>query len=209
MKEQNELGDLLDRLKGEVRRPPGPSLPEPEELRNQPGPRPVELIGPASASHPPKPERFQAPTRPEHHRLEHSQAPDGANVIWSENKETMLFGVLASLIAILGGILAGLDYVTLIGSVSFMLFSFMTVLALFGYYLNFRKKNSEEGVLGERVEQLSRRLEALAAKGSASYPQAASGARVRDKELEQKVDELRMLVKSLAKIIEPQAGGKS
>jgi 5-bromo-4-chloroindolyl phosphate hydrolysis protein len=129
-------------------------------------------------------------------------APSGANLIWSENKEAMLFGVLASLVAILGGIMNGLDYVILIGAVSFMLFSFVMCLTLFGYYLNFKRKNSQEGLLSERVEQLSRKLEALSAKGLHSPSQGLTPAQGKDRELEQKVDELRILVKSLARAVD-------
>lgn len=199
MKKENELKDLLDRLKGEVRPSSGSGQGQPEKFPGRSEDKPAQ-------SAPPRPERLQLPGRHEFPRPERSAAPAGANLIWSENKETMLFGVLASLVAILGGILSGLDYVVLIGAVSFMLFSFIMCLTLFGYYLNFRRRNSEEGVLSERVDQLSRRLEALTAKGLTGQFQGGLPPRGKDKELEQKVEELRMLVKSLSKVVEQQDG---
>ncbi|OGS08373.1 MAG: hypothetical protein A2270_02805 [Elusimicrobia bacterium RIFOXYA12_FULL_51_18] len=208
MKKENELKGLLDRLKGEVRQSSGPSLPRPEEFhdRFEGAPRAVKM--PASGPYPGRSEKFPVSGRTEFQRPERIQAPAGANIIWSENKETMLFGILASLVTIMCGILAGLDYIVLIGAVSFMLFSFITVLVLFSYCLNFKRKNSEEGLLGERVDQLSRRLEALTVKGVSSQPRSLPEASVKDKELEQKVEELRMLMKSLAKAVERGNGGE-
>ncbi|HLD30221.1 MAG TPA: hypothetical protein VJC03_07750 [bacterium] len=202
MKKENELKGLLDRLKGEVRQSSGSGLPRPEEFhdRFEDAPRAANMTMPVPQAV--RKEKFPVSGRPEFQRPERIQAPAGANLIWSENKETMLFGILASLVTIMCGILAGLDYIVLIGAVSFMLFSFMTVLVLFSYYLNFKRKNSEEGLLGEKVDQLSRRLEALTVRGVSSQSHGLPGAPVKDKELEQKVEELRMLVKSLAKVVE-------
>ena len=204
MKKNDELKDLLDRLKEEVTARsavPGPERPEDfyESFEEAPrGGGMDEAVPPA-----PRPEKVQAAVRPEFQRPERTQAASaGGNVIWSENKETMLFGILASLLFTLGGILAGLDHVILIGAVAFMLFSFITVLTLLGYYLDFRSKNQPEGLLGEKVEHLSRRLEALALKSVPGQSQNMPAPQAGDKELEQKVDELRTLVRSLAKAVE-------
>lgn len=210
MKDTNKLKDLLDRLKGEVRQSSGSGAPlRLEELSVRHSGEPEESAGAAAASRAPRPERF-VPRRPEFERPERKQEMGGGvNVIWSENKETMLFGMLASLIAILSGILAALDYVILIGAVSFMLFSFMMALALFGYYLNFRTKTSDGGgMMSERVDQLARRLEALSAKNLTGQQPGPAGARPQDRDLEQKVDELRILVKALARAVEQQGGDK-
>ncbi|MFA6434246.1 MAG: hypothetical protein WCW52_06075 [Elusimicrobiales bacterium] len=204
MKKENELKELLDRLKGEVRSSSAPEPGRPEEPRGLLEAGPAELSATAPVVPAPRAERPPAPPRYDYLRSDRPPVPAGANLIWSENKETMLFGMLASLIAMLGGSLAGLDYVILIGAVSFMLFSFIMCLTLFGYYLNFKKKNSEGGLLSERVDQLSRRLEALSAKGFTVPSHGLPSAHGKDKELEHKVDELRTLVKALARVVEGQ-----
>jgi len=198
----DDLKNLLSRLKDEV----GPIPPEPapqaaparqQYQREAPRPQPQGGI---------KPERFNRAYRPETPRpgLPESSGP---NTIWSENKETMLFGILASLIAALGGILAGIDYLVLIGAVVFMLFSFIMCLTLFGYYLNFRRRAPSESGLAERVDALSRKVETLSGKavsgGGGGYQ---SPGQERERELEHSVDELRVLVKSLAKAVEQKNG---
>jgi len=124
-------------------------------------------------------------------------------MVWSENKEVMLFGMLTSLVAALGGVLSGLDYLVLIGAVVFMLFSFMMLLALFGQYLNSRRSAEAGGPLADRVEALSRRVETLSSKavfsGGSAYSEAGTPY---ERELERKVEELRVLVKSLSGSVE-------
>jgi hypothetical protein len=200
MKKESELRGLLDRLKGEVRRSPGPGLP-PVEERARREDLPSAAPGMALQS-PPRPEKYVPVPHMDFQRPEHCRVPASSNMVWSENKEAMLFGVLASLAAMLGGILAGIGYVILAGAVSFVLFSFVMVLTLFGYYLNFRKNNSDEGRLENRVEQLSRRLESIAVKNLSGPSYAPAGSGVKDRELDRKVEELRTLVRSLAKAVE-------
>jgi len=200
MKKENELKELLDRLKGEINLPPVRAEPAQKEVRAVRGarasvPRPPDTAGSS------RPET-QTHSCAEALRRESARPPAAAGLVWSENKETMLFGMLASLAAMLGGMLGGVEYVTLAGAVAFMLFSFVMALTLFGYYLNFRALNSAEGALESKVEQLSRRLESLAARNPAGAPYASAPAPARDKELEGKVEELRMLVRSLAKAVE-------
>jgi hypothetical protein len=188
-----ELKNLLDQLKGEV----GPLPPEPP--REPARTRLRESFGPPEA--PQRLERLQRVFRPEVRR-ESGVPVKPPNLAWAENKESMLFGMLASLTAALGGILAGLDYLVLIGGVVFMLFSFMLLLALFGSYLNSRRAGSESASLAERVDALAGKVESLGMRGNlqgGGYSQAGAG---RDRELERKVEELRVLVKSLAKAVE-------
>jgi len=187
----DDLKDLLDRLKGEV----GPLPPE-----EPPQPRaamPLERLRERSAGL----ARFQGPHRPESQR-DPAHSNGGTNLIWSENKETMLFGVLASVVIALGGVLAGLEYLVLIGAISFMLFSLVMFLALFGYYLNFRRKGPGDGGLVERMDALSRKVETLSAKASGAGQAYAAPGPERERELEHKVEELRVLVKSLSRAME-------
>ncbi len=195
MSGSDDLKDLLDRLKDEV----GPLPPE----APQRAPRPV----PARAGMPPEhaapPERFFRARRPEPRQQQAAGAP--ANLVWSENKEAMLFGLLASLIAVFGGILSGLGYVVLIGAVAFLLFACLMALTLYAYYLNFRTPVHSDRGLAERLDALSRRVEALssmAVSGSAAAPGAPLPEK--ERELEHKVEELRVIVKTLARSMERQ-----
>lgn len=197
----DDLKNLLARLKDEVGPlPPEPAQPAPRQQFQREAPRPQAK--PQAQPPAAKNERFVRSYRQEPGRGAFSEG-GGPNVIWSENKETMLFGVLASLIAALGGILAGIDYLVLIGSVVFMLFSFMMFLALFGYYLNFRRKGPSGDGLAERVDALSRKVEMLSGRAvsGAGAPYQSPG-QDRERELEHRVEELRVLVKSLAKSVE-------
>ncbi len=190
MSDTDDLKNLLERLKGEV----GPLPP----AAPNPGPRPA----PAAERPQPQagPARFQRFSRPEPQH-EPPREGGGQSLIWSENKEAMLFGVLASVIMAFGGILAGLDYLVLAGAVFFMLFSLAMFLALLGVYLNMRRRAEPDPVLASRVDALARKVEMLGARPAASGPLApAAGAR--DRELEGKVEELRVLVKSLSRALE-------
>jgi hypothetical protein len=203
MKNKNELKDLLDRLKREVKDSPasGPTWQEKTFSNGFMG-APYAGDMPAADPRAERPERPQVPGRSLSQPPERMRGPDGANLIWSENKETMLFGILASLVAVLGGILAGLDYLILAGTVSFMLFAMITALTLLSYYFNFRRENPEDRSLAERLDHLSRRVEALSVKSLPGQSYSPPGAHAKDWELEQKVEELRTLVKSLAKVVE-------
>ncbi len=179
-----DLKDLLDRLKGEV----GP-LPEPEPP-------------PAAAAQ----RAFQPGAGRQDRLLRAERAPeprvsDGPHdLVWSENKESILFGMLSTLTAALGGVLAGLDYLALIGAVFFALFSLVMVLALLRVCMNFKRGGEVSVGLGDRVDALSRKVEMLSSRAASGGggPVPAGG---RDRELEQKVEELRVLVKSLTKAV--------
>ncbi|MDD2805461.1 MAG: hypothetical protein PHV33_07885 [Elusimicrobiales bacterium] len=190
MSDTKDLKNLLDRLKGEVGPLPVPAEEEFSATARPPRGAPAEL-------------RREGPARPyrlPEWRAEDKQTP--SNPAWAENKEAMLFGLLAALILSLGGILAGLDYLVLIGAVVFSLFSLVMCLTLFRACFFSRHRVPEQQGLAERVDALSRRVELLSARAVAGGAgQRASGG-APDRELEQKVEELRVLVKSLAKAVE-------
>lgn len=219
-----ELKDLLDRLKGDTdplpqaqperdwagteRHEPGITgeAAEPGENRwgkaSQAGERPPSA---APGQHPSqyaagRQDRYSRPYRAQEQR---SSSGATQNPAWSENRESMLFGMLASLTAALGGILAGFDYLVLIGSVFFSFFSAVMLLALFNSCLNFRRAGADGPGLSERVDALSKRIELLSTKAvSAGAGPLPAGSHDRERELEQKVEELRVLVKTLAKAVE-------
>ncbi len=195
-----DLKELLDRLKGEVGPLPPPEEPrayappsaEPRPLAAQPAQRPGERENGFS--------RFGRPHRPESQR--DPVQGSGLNLVWSENKETMLFGVLASLIISLGGVLSGLEYLVLIGAVFFILFSLVMFLALFGYYLNFRRRGGPDQALAARLEALTHKVEALGARAPGAGAAISSSGPEKERELEHKIEELRVLVKSLSRAVE-------
>jgi len=200
-----DLKDLLERLKGEVEPLPGDSLsgdrfsgpgqaePSGRPPAYRPGPGPV----PAGA-------RREGMNRP--YRLPETR-PDAADKLsgtaWAEIKETILFGMLGSLTAALGGVLAGYEYLVIAGIAIFSLFSLVMALAIFRLVLNSQRPPQEANGLIERVDALSKRVEVLSSRAvsNGAHPQPQPGAAA-DRELEQKVDELRILVKSLSKAVE-------
>lgn len=66
-------------------------------------------------------------------------AADNQNVVWSENKESILMGMLISACVTLIGVLSGRDYIALIGAVSFAVFSAIMAWVLVEYCRCFKK----------------------------------------------------------------------
>ena len=184
-----ELKDLLDKLKGEVGPLPRFETPRPSQEQRAPQPGAGRQ------------DRFSRPDRVQEQRL---PSPSPQNPAWNENKESILFGMLATLTAALGGVLAGLDYLVIIGAVFFSCFSLVMVVALFGVCLNFRRGGGETSGLADRIDSLSRKVEMVSSRAAAaggSSHTAGSPDREREVELEHKVEELRVLVKSLTKAV--------
>ena len=182
-----DLKDLLDRLKGEVS--PLPRFEPPGAAQEQRAPQPGAG----------RQDRFSRPDRVQEQRL---PSPAPQNPAWNENKESILFGMLATLTAALGGVLAGLDYLVIIGAVFFSCFSLVMVVALFGVCLNFKRGGGETSGLADRIDSLSRKVEMLSSRAAAGgVSQPSSGSLDRERELEHRVEELRVLVKSLTKAV--------
>lgn len=182
-----DLRDLLNRIRSEVP-PQDPESPLPDKGL---GPQPARPAAPPQR-------RFETT-----YRAHAPQEPDGPgnerrpNHAWSENKEIMLFGMLSSLIAALGGILAGLDYLVMTGTVLFGIFSLVTCVTLLRSGAVPMRSGHEERKLVERVDALSKRMETLSSRAvSGGVRNVAAAA---DPELERKVEELRTMVKSLRK----------
>lgn len=101
------------------------------------------------------------------------------NTVWSENKESLLFCMLASACVILTGVLSQKEYVVLAGTISFVLFSIVAFSAFFRY-----------------VSALSSRS-LLAKNESQRYYVPTAMSADKEKELEYKIDELRSIIKTL------------
>ncbi len=206
MRGSEDLKNLLDRLNSEVGPLPEkqPEAPPPSLKR---GERTPELVARYSRAFSPagqdRVSQRAAPAQdraPRAYALPERASPAGPqNTAWGENKEIILFGMLASLITALGGVLAGIEYLVLIGSLFFSLFSLALLLALFRFSLSRRGHASEAAALAERVDALSRKVEMLSAKAASEGIATPAGSPARDIELANRVEELRVLVKTLAK----------
>jgi hypothetical protein len=188
-----DLARMLGRLREETpeaerrNRAPEPPVSQAPAFRPAPGP------GITSRGRRPLPE--PAAEQPAAHH---------GSLIWAENKETLIFGLLISVLASALGVIGGYPYLVLFGSVAFMLFAIASFLMLVGYYFNSRRRGALEFGVTEKIERLRRKIEALEMRSpsgqSFSVAPAQDGAR--EKELERKVEELRAIVRTLSKAVE-------
>jgi len=121
MKNTEELEKLLDNLKREV-----PS----SEASRWKGVRPD--IG-AHPSHDPKDDQLK-PGGWTHH-CPHRE-------VWSENKEAILMGMLASVCVIIAGAISGLDYIVMVGGAAFAVFVVIMAWVIIEFCVNLRKPGS-------------------------------------------------------------------
>lgn len=194
MSDSRELKELLERLRKEA----GSAQPRvPQAEPAAPEARPQEAgpaRRPAAAVH-----RAWPQAEPRRYQEAGFKSAETKST-WGENKEAFLFGLFSSLLLALGGVLSGFEYLSLIGGCCFMVFGAVMALALYGHSREAAAPAVSNG-LQERLEALSRKVEALAGRPAAAAPAAQYDAR----ELEQKVEELRVMVRSLAKVV---GGGK-
>jgi hypothetical protein len=191
MSDTKDLKYLLDKLKSEV----GPVRQDFAE-KERPA-VPAERPAPSAIR------RREGAYRPYQPHSDIPAAPEKyINPVWSENKEIMLFGMLASLLVALGGMLAGLNYIVMTGAALFAFFSLVTCIALLRVSLFNRRPSSDDHALAERLDALSKRVETLSLRSVSSGSPSYGAAPGRDAELDHKVEELRVLVKSLSKAIE-------
>lgn len=133
------------------------------------------------------------------------------SLIWAENKETLIFGLLISVLASALGVIGGYPYLVLFGSVAFMLFAIGSFLMLVGYYFNSRRRGAPESGANEKIERLRRKIEAMEMRPPAgqSFSSSPSHDGAKERELERKIEELRTIVVSLSRAVEnPGRRGK-
>ncbi len=191
MSDTSDLRDLLDKLRRET----GPLPPEPGEEAGAPVPavqprRPANWARPAAAYRPYRQSEPVLPAEPPHVSF------------WSENKEILLFGMLASLVAALGGVLAGLEYLVVAGTGVFVMFSLVLCAALIRVLLVTTRRPAANQALEERIDALSKRVEALSLKAASQGAPAQGVPSAPDPGLERKVEELRIMIKNLSKAVE-------
>lgn len=194
MSDSEDLRKMLEKLKSEV----GPLPAAPERLA---APRRPDV----PAARPPLREGMHRAYAPQ-------EVPDRQNEkasvsSWSENKEAMLFGMLSALAATAVGALQVIPYLVLAGTIVFCVFSLVAAVALLRVSLVSRNRSSSEAehALAERLDALSRRVEMLSSRAAAEGLPSRGAAQAGEPELERKLEELRVVVKSLSKAIE---GGK-
>ncbi len=119
------------------------------------------------------------------------------NILWSENKEALLFGMLASIIVLLIGIFSDREYISMVGGVSFMLFSLVSFMAFFRYivFASYAQRRNDDLIY--KISELERKVSTFS-NSSVSFDDR------KIKELEDKVAELKAIVKTLSR-----AAGKS
>jgi len=113
------------------------------------------------------------------------------NVIWSENKETLLFSILSSIIIVLLGLLSSYEYLVVAGSISFILFSVLIFITFFKYiFVAYQKSKVSEDLIN-RISVLERKIDFISKKDF------SSGQTQRYGEIESEVKELKSVVKTI------------
>ena len=119
MKDTDDLEKLLDSLKREV---------SPSEASRWKG------VRPGSDAHPPhEPKEEQARPGAWTHHCPHRE-------VWSENKEAILMGMLASVCVIIAGAISGLDYIVMVGGAAFAVFVVIMAWVIIEFCGNLRKQ---------------------------------------------------------------------
>ncbi|PIS47583.1 MAG: hypothetical protein COT17_02685 [Elusimicrobia bacterium CG08_land_8_20_14_0_20_51_18] len=182
MKKTDELRDLLEKLKGE--NTSAEYFPAFERLSAEHKFAGMALEGNEASA---VKNQFRKPEK---------NYNAGFNVIWSENKETLLFGLLISAIMAVLGILGGAEFLVLTGGVSFILFALLSFMAFFRYIALASNQEKIPADLAGRIGLVEKKIEVLSR--SAGGP-ATDFYDERSAELEQKVEELKLIVKTLAR----------
>ncbi len=177
MKKSEDLKALLEQLRTEtsyMEESPG------EDIQGHDRPQlPIRTaVPPVSDKTPVRPPIFQRTA------LRDPQPASRFNAVWSENKESLLFCLLASACVILTGVLSQKEYVTLAGTISFVLFSIVSFAAFFRYV--------STSSSAENLQPQSFRYEP-----QKHYPSTMSADK--ERELEGKIEELRSVIKALSR----------
>ncbi len=121
--------------------------------------------------------------------------------VWDAHKEVILFGMLCSIVAVIIGILVAAKYITFAGTAGFGISFIIMIWSVFSR-TGVKRKNenfSEDKMkfLAERVSLLEQKISAVKTGGS-----GFDVSRKRAQILEEKIEELRVLVKALIKSVE-------
>jgi len=115
------------------------------------------------------------------------------NIIWSENKETLLFGMLISVIVVILGIMVNTEYIIITGTISFILFSFISFLVFLRYITIISAQNKVPPDLRDRIDKVEDKIEALINNKNIYLSDN------RNEELNEKIEELKTIIRTLVK----------
>lgn len=160
---------------------------QPVKIRNK-----VPFISKKSVG---KPVLKPSPAKWSHQAVKHTVIGN----LWSENKEIVLFSLLASAVLSIVGIISSVDYLTLVGAIGFLLASIVVFLLMFNYAGTVKKDGPSNDGLEMRIEELSQKMESMNVGEYSSNSFSPSDERVQ--EMEGKIEELRTIVKSLMKAV--------
>lgn len=119
------------------------------------------------------------------------------NPLWSENKEFVLFSLLASVVLSIVGIISSVDYLTLVGAIGFLLSAIVIFLMMFNYAEAIKKKSPADVNMQARIDELSQKIESV---NTGDYSVASfSPSDEKFQEMEGKIEELRTIIKPLMK----------
>lgn len=184
MKKNEDLKAMLDQLKLETS-----SAYDTEAEAASPAPRPEPSLPVHSAS--PLPRPALKPSQTNRFVLPERINPK-FNMVWSENKEALLFGMLASVIVLLIGVFSEKEYVSMVGAVSFMLFSLVSFIAFFRYALT--ASSSPAPDISQKIMELERKISS-----SGSYSPHGGISEEKAREMEGKIEEMRSVIKTLSR----------
>ena len=129
-------------------------------------------------------------------RVKHTES----NTLWSENKELSLFSLLASVVLSIVGIVSSVDYLTLVGSIGFLLSAIAIFLLMFNYAGSVKKDAPSNNNYTKKIDELSQKIESMDLGDYSTGSSLPTDERVQ--EMEGKIEELRTIVKSLMKAVE-------
>lgn len=196
MAEQNDFKDLLKKLKSEVR----PFYEGGSVKRPSPEAGPLDVPAPSSEEKKPAAANPAAQERSYPPRAEKTAANGRGR---EDHREIILLGVLCSIIAVIIGVVVPVNYLTVVGSIGFAI----CLLAMAWQVIpnsSFKSKAGAETLdkiqeLSERVSMIERKLSVM----KTGYP-GLDVSKTRAHDLDEKIEELRVLVKSLAKTVQGQ-----